>query len=270
MGKLMFGWDDKISCIQPVELKGQDNEPLCLAYKTSKLFVGAGVYLKDEGYVLGDPAQHDRFYPWPEAGQLKKWQSAGLLPDPLPGYSIPAIEYAFAYSLWIIIVGMVAWAMAQRALTKRRQARDALIPVSLGPPKVVTDGDRFITQTVTAMLQPGETLQHQAWALRSAEEVSHAWFVALTSQRLILISSKRKFRGLVLENQGVEEIPRAMITNVTENAYELTFTLTSGGQFLMVVPKSEKDFSNQRAFVRDLPRLLAAVKAAGPAMQVIG
>ena len=38
----------------------------------------------------------------------------------------------------------------------------------------------------------------------------------------------------------------------------------------MVVPKSEKDFSNQRTFVRDVPRMLAAVKAAGPAMQVIG
>ena len=70
MGKLMFGWDDKITCIQGVGVKGQDNEPLCLAYKTSKLFVGAGVYLKDEGYVLGDPAQQDRFYPWPEASHV--------------------------------------------------------------------------------------------------------------------------------------------------------------------------------------------------------
>ena len=270
MGKLMFGWDDKIECIQSVGVKGQDNEPLCLAYKTSKLFVGAGVYLKDEGYVLGDPAQRGRFYPWPEAEQVKTWQTAGLLPDPLPGYSIPAIEYAFAYSLWLIILTMVGWALLQRMLTKRRQTRDALIPISYGPPKVVTEGDTFITQTVTPMLQPGEQLQHQALALRDVQELSHVYFAALTSQRLILISSKRKFRGYVFANEGVEELPRACIANVTENAYELTFTLTTGGQFPLVVPKREKEFSNQRAFVRDVPRLLASVKSVGPAVQVTG
>lgn len=268
MGKLMFGWDDKIECIQSVGVKGQDDEPLCLAYKTSKLFVGAGVYLKDEGYVLGDPAQRDRFYPWPEAAQVKSWQSAGLLPDPLPAYSIPAIEYAFAYSLWIIIAVMAGWAVLQRVLTRRRQARDALVPISYGPPKVETEGDKFISQTVAAMLQPGETVQHQALAMRSVDETSHVYFAALTTTRLILISSKRKFRGYVFESASVEEVPRGLIANVTENAYELTFTLTNGGQFPLVVPASDKEFSNQTAFIRDVPRILAAVKALGPVVQV--
>jgi hypothetical protein len=31
-----------------------------------------------------------------------------------------------------------------------------------------------------------------------------------------------------------------------------------------------KEFSNQQVFVRDVPRILAAVKADGPAMQVLG
>lgn len=268
MGKLMFGWDDKITCIQPVGVTGQDGEALCLAHKHSKLFVAAGVYVRDDGYVLGDPAHQDRFYPWPEAQQVKAWQSAGLLPDPLPSYSISAFDYAFGYSLWIIIAGMIAWALAKRALTRRRQERDALIPVTRGPPKVETEGDRFINQTVTAMLQPGERIEHQAFALRDPEEVSHAYFAALTSNRVILISSKRTFRGAVLENHGVQEFPRAQIANVTESSYELTFSLTTGGQFLLVVPSGEKDFSNQKAFVRDVPRLLAAVKADGPVVQV--
>ncbi len=268
MGKLMFGWDDKITCIAPVGVKGENDEPLCLAYRTSKLFVGAGVYLKDEGYVLGDPGKKDLYYPWPDEAQVTKWQSAELLPDPLPAYSIPLVEYAFAYSLWIIIAAMVAWAVAKSALSKRRQQRDALIPVHFGPPTVVTEGDRFISETVKAMLQPHEQLQHQAFALRDAEETSHIYFVALTSQRLILISSKRKFRGLVFENQGVEEVPRAQIADVKESSYELTFTLTTGGQFNLVVPASEKDFSNQKAFVRDVPRLLGAARAIGPVVQV--
>lgn len=268
MGKLMFGWDDTIACLEPVGVKGEHDEPLCLAYKTSKLFVGAGVYLKDEGYVLGDPAKKDTYYPWPDEPQLTKWQSAGLISDPLPAYSIPIAEYAFAYSLWIIIACMVAWVLVKRALTKRRQQRDALIPVSFGPPVVVTEGDRFITETVKGLLQPLEQLQHQAFALRAAEETSHIYFAALTTHRLMLISSKRKFRGLVFENQGVEEVLRSDISDVKESSYELTFTLTTGGQFPLVVPSSEKDFSNQKAFVRDLPRLLGATKAVGPIVQV--
>ncbi len=268
MGKLMFGWDDTISCIEPVGVKGEHDEPLCLAYKTSKLFVGAGVYLKDDGYVLGDPAQKGTYYPWPDEPQLTKWQSAGLIPDPLPGYSIPIAEYAFAYSLWIIVAVMVAWALVKNALTRRRQQRDALIPVSFGPPVVVTEGDRFIAETVKGMLQPLEQVQHQAFALRSVEEASHVYFAALTNTRLILISSKRKFRGYLFENHGVEEIDRAHIADVKESSYELTFTLTTGGQFPLVVPASEKDFSNQKAFVRDVPRLLGATKAVGPMVQV--
>ena len=163
---------------------------------------------------------------------------------------------------------MAGWAVLQRLLTRRRQARDSLIPISYGPPKVETEGDKFIATTVGAMLKPGETLQHQAFAVRDVEETSHVYFAALTSTRLILISSKRKFRGLVFENGGVEEVARGSIANVTENAYVLTFTLTSGGQFPLVVPKNEKEFSNQRAFVRDVPRMLAAVKAMGPVVQV--
>ncbi len=36
MGKLMFGKDETIACIQPITLKGAEGEGLCLAYKTSK------------------------------------------------------------------------------------------------------------------------------------------------------------------------------------------------------------------------------------------
>lgn len=265
---LMFGWDDKIECIQSVGVKGQDNEALCLAYKTRKLFVGGGVYLKDEGYVLGDPAQHDRYYPWPEQAQVERWQSAGLLPDPLPPYSIPAIEYGVAYSLWIIIAVMAAWAVVRRVLTKWRQARDAIVPISYGPPKVETEGDKFIAQTVAPMLAPGERVQHQALAVRTGDESPHVYFVALTSHRLILISSTRKFRGYVFENHGAKEFARNQIANVTESSYELIITLTGGDRILITVPQGEKAFSNQREFVRDVPRMLAAVKSLGPAVQV--
>lgn len=265
---LMFGWDEKIECLQSVGVVGHDNEALCLAYKTSKLFLGAGIYLKDEGYVLGDPAQPTHFYPWPDQAQVTGWQTAGLIPDPLPAYSIPAVEYAVAYSLWIIVAVMAAWAVTRRVLTRWRQARDAVVPISHGPPKEETEGDKFIAQTVGAMLSPGERLQHQALAVRTGDESPHVYFAALTSHRLILISSTRKFRGFVFENQAVKDFARAQITNVTENAYELIITLTGGDRLLITVPQGERAFSNQRAFVRDAPRMLAAVKSLGPVVQV--
>lgn len=265
---LMVGWNDKIECIQSVGVLGQNNEALCLAYKTSTLFVGLGVYLKDEGYVLRDPAQSTRYYPWPDQAQVEGWQSAGLLPDPLPAYSIPAVEYAVAYSLWMIVGAVAIWAVVRRVLTRWRHARDAVLPISYGPPKEETEGDKFIAQRVAAMMSPGERLQHQALAVRTSNESPHVYFAALTSHRLILISSTRKFRGFVFENQGAKEFPRTQIANVTENSYELIITLVGGDRLLLTVPPSEKAFSNQRAFVRDVPRMLAAVKELGPVVQV--
>src|SRR5262245_13042083 len=52
MGTLMFGKDETIECIQHIEQKGPKDESLCLAYKTTKTFVGGGVWLKDDGYVI--------------------------------------------------------------------------------------------------------------------------------------------------------------------------------------------------------------------------
>jgi hypothetical protein len=94
------------------------------------------------------------------------------------------------------------------------------------------------------------------------------YFVALTSHRLILISSVRNFRGFVFENRGAEAFTRTQIADVTEKSYELIITLTGGDRILITVPSSEKAFSNQRAFVRDVPRMLAAVKTVGPVVQV--
>ncbi|HEY0882002.1 MAG TPA: hypothetical protein VGD87_10755, partial [Archangium sp.] len=195
MGKLMFGWDDKITCIEPVGTTGPDGEELCLAFKTSKLFVGAGVYLRDDGYVLGVTGDKHSYFPWPEEKVVKEWQEEGVLPTPLPGYSIPAIEYAFGYSLWIIIAVMAAWAVLQKVRTKRRQARDALIPVSFGPPVVETEGDRFIDAELKKLLKEGETVQHQALCMRDPDETIGVLFVGLTNLRLIFITGKRKFRG---------------------------------------------------------------------------
>lgn len=269
MAGLAFGWDDSIDCIQPVAITGEQNEPLCLAHKTSKLFVGAGVWVRDDGYVLRREHDAHVFYPWDEA-QVKQWQSEQLLPDPLPSYSISIGDYVFGYSLWLIVVGIIAVSLIKRALTKRRQARDALVPVSFGPPKLETDGDRFIADTVRPWFKEGEALQHQAVATPGIENTVHVWFVAFTNQRVFFINTERVPFRPKLENKGVEEVSRDRIHSATEMNREITLHFKEGGSFVFFVPKREKGFSNQVEFVRDVPRILSGTQVVTTGVQVLG
>lgn len=261
MGKLMFGWDESVDCITPVSATGPAGEALCLAHKTSKLFVFAGVYVRDDGYVLRPAAEEGkhRYFPWPDAAEVQRLQSTGALPDPLPPYSISAFDYAFGYSLWLILAGMAAWSWARRRISRARQAREALIPISVGPPAQQTDGDRFLSAKVAELLQPGEQLQQQAYAMTEPESTSTALFLALTNQRLLVFSAKRGAFKPLLETTGVQAIARSDITRVTENAYVLTFHLANGSTFEAGIPSSTKHFTHQHTFVRDVPRLLAGV-----------
>lgn len=276
MGSLMFGKDETLTCIQPVTLKGADGEPLCLAFKTSKYFVGAGVYLKDDGYALKVTSKKDTFYPMPDAAELKAFQAQGLVPDPLPPYSVPFIEYLFGYSLWIIVAGVIVFERLKSAQTKKRKARDAAIPVSFGPPKQETEGDKFIAQTVGPMLRPGEQVQHQAYGQRDrAEGVVAAaknvgLFAVLTNQRLIFVQTKLGAFKPVLENHGVGEVPREAIVDAVEDDYLIQFTLNDGTARTILVVPQEKHFSNQQAFIRDVPRILGKARQTEAQPQVIG
>jgi hypothetical protein len=117
---MMFGADETLTCIADVELEGAENEALCLGHKITKQFFVAGIYLRDDGYVLkikDKPA----YYPMPEEPELSEMQAGGLLPKPLPGYSIPLLDYAFGYSLWLIIGGVILFS-AVKALFRRKAA----------------------------------------------------------------------------------------------------------------------------------------------------
>ena len=58
-----IGAQDSIHFIQDVTLKGPQNEALFLGYATrTKMFL-AGVYIVDEGYVLGIKDRSSSFYP---------------------------------------------------------------------------------------------------------------------------------------------------------------------------------------------------------------
>jgi hypothetical protein len=276
MGSLMFGKDETLTCVQDIGLKGANDEPLCLAFKTSKYFVGAGVYLKDDGYVLRSLTAKDTFYPMPDAAELKAFQARGLVPDPLPPYSIPVAEYLFGYSLWIVIAVVIGFERIKKAQTRKRQAKDAATAVSFGPPTISTEGDRFIAQTVGPLLQPGEQVQHQAYGQKErADGVVAAarnvgLFAVLTNRRLIFVKTKIGAFKPVLENHGVDEVPREAIVHAVEDDYLITFALHDGTMRTLLVPPQEKHFSNQRAFIRDVPRILGASRQVEAQPQVIG
>ena len=82
------------------------------------------------------------------------------------------------------------------------------------------------------------------------------FFCALTDQRLIFIQTRAGIFGPALENLGVESIERSAIIDVHELDLLLAFVHRDGEVRTLFVPKSEKRFSNQRAFVRDVVRML--------------
>jgi hypothetical protein len=122
MGKLAFGKQETITCITDVTLKGADDEALCLAHKTTIQFFGGGLYLKDDGYVLGIKSKSDSYYHMPPAPELKAFQESGTLPTPLPPYKIGAFEYLLGYSLWLAVAVTAAWYGAKHLFRSRSKA----------------------------------------------------------------------------------------------------------------------------------------------------
>jgi len=104
-----FGKHDNLHKIQ--EITGNslkiNNEPVYLGYRTTAHFFLAGVYLKDQGYIISSNRDPKKYYQLNDE-KIKKLQAGGFLPTPLPKYKIPIFDYIFGYSLWICIfcVGM--------------------------------------------------------------------------------------------------------------------------------------------------------------------
>jgi len=271
---LMFGTDETITCIQHVEIKGPGDESMCLAYKTSKLFIGAGVKLTDEGYVLGveEKGSNVTKFIKLDAAKIQDLQQQQLLPVPLPKYEIPVAEYLFGYSLWIILpfVALFYWiaAMRKKSRIQARAAEAAGTPISYGPPQLLTKADRFMTEQVTPQLQPGETIQHQAYTFDRVPDGSMigtarttARFVVLTSKRLFLIKTRVGAFGVLCENKETEVLDRARIKQLSTDDRLMNLYIDDGSVRTLWVHTSKK-VSNQHKFLLDVPRILQAQPSA--------
>lgn len=110
-----FGKSEGIKCIQPVNeppasKQGfSSNKPHYeLCYKYTMYFVFAGIGLSDDGFVLAVGDGATQYIPLDKT-KIEELQKAGYLPNPLPAYSIPAMQYLIGYSLWILLAGIIAF-----------------------------------------------------------------------------------------------------------------------------------------------------------------
>jgi len=97
----LFGTAEDIHKLEDVTLTGPDGASLFLGFKTSTSYFIGGLTVKDDGYILGLQADHSRFLDMPPADMLANFQSQGLLPNPLPAYSLGLGDYIRGYSLWL-------------------------------------------------------------------------------------------------------------------------------------------------------------------------
>jgi hypothetical protein len=108
----LFGTAEDIHPIQDVDLAGPDGQTLFLGYKTSTTYFIGGVSVRDDGYVLGLRSDHSRFLDMPPTEAVTGFQTQGLLPSPLPSYSLGLLDYLRGYSLWIVVALAIALYLA--------------------------------------------------------------------------------------------------------------------------------------------------------------
>lgn len=259
----LFGSEETLECIQPVGLKSSDGQDLCIGYRTETFFVGMGVGVRDKGYILKGPKWTSQFYPLPSGEELSRLQAEGLLPSPLPPYSIAPLQLVMGYSLWLALLAIVIFAAGRRFAWRRRQQKEASIEIRGGPPRLLTEGDNFIAEAVRSQLLPQEEVLHQAyvtgcsagWGFTGA--LDRAWFAVLTSQRLLLFPTDLFTFSPTLRVGEVESIPRDDIHSAFEADSLVSFVRKDGATRPLMVLTSERHFSNQLSFRRDVPRILA-------------
>lgn len=126
--RVRFGEDHTIHFIQNVDIKGPHDEVLYLGYKITTFYLFAGVYVRDDGYILGIKGHEGSGHFNLTADQIEDYQHRGLLPNPMPHYSISIYEYIMGYLLWIVLFIIGMWALLDRLRRQRRALATVAAP----------------------------------------------------------------------------------------------------------------------------------------------
>ncbi|MEO6950443.1 MAG: hypothetical protein ABI321_01415 [Polyangia bacterium] len=254
---LAFGTDDDLTCLTG-NFMGPHDTQVCLASKISLHFFGAGIYVSDGGYVLKVQGEKSYYSLSPE--RIEQLQQAHAVPTPLPPYHVSVFQYAFGYSLWIIVVGMFIAAGAKRVFGKLRPFLADPVAPTLGPPEQRTDGDRWLSSELGTYLEPGERLFHQAVGANhepgTVVKGGKFFYVGFTDRRLLLLEASRGLRGMKHETLSFVAHARTSIVAVGSNQLGVGFDFDDAPGLSLWIFGSQRQYTNQWRFARDVPRLV--------------
>lgn len=123
--QLILGNKQQVHAITDVPLKSPKGEDLYLGHLTATGYFVLGVYVDDKGYVLGIKGTQDQYYPMPDKPLMIAAQKTGLLPDPLPDYSISPLEYIKGYSMWALLAVFFALSVMSKRKRRKRKAEES-------------------------------------------------------------------------------------------------------------------------------------------------
>jgi hypothetical protein len=255
-GRLYFGRQEEIRCIHDVDIRGFDNEPLCLAYKTTTFHVGAGVRLTNDGYVLrARTSPQGHYYPLDDAA-IRTYQSTGALPTPLPPYTIPFGDYVWGYLMWLVVAGTIVWGALVRRRRALRDRRAERVLRGDGVSLLSPETERLVRERVTPLLRSGERVLEQASCVdRDVESAgivgalfARDLFAVLTNERLVLLS--KKGRG-----DDAESIALAAIEGIQLDGDALVLKLADGTEKRIVVREGNLARRLAERFERALPNV---------------
>lgn len=130
---LRFGREDKIRQLQPTR-----DPDIWLCHRVRTYHFLAGVYMADEGYVLQKTIRGSRlalpgYHPLDDE-KIRELQQEGVLPTPLPAYSLSFWDYFWGYLLWIVLAGVTGSSFIAAAWAKARGKPDQVPPDDGGEP----------------------------------------------------------------------------------------------------------------------------------------
>jgi hypothetical protein len=254
---MRFGRDESLIClVRSDELEG------CVGLIETTYWLGLPAYRSlSDGYIYAPDARYGEYMPV-TADMLAELQKEGVLPAPMPTRSLGAVDYLWGYSLWWLLIVIAAFTGLRIRKWSKRVARDNATAISTDGPTIATKGDRFIEAEVKPLLREDERVTHMAYgesngsaAGLKVDRKALAYFLVLTDQRLIAIRTGSGAIKVLLENVEVESWERADIVAVARDEDEVHLLFRDGRERKWTI-RDGRPFSNQAAFLRDVPRLL--------------
>lgn len=190
-----------------------------------------------------DWANGNRYYTIPIGKELKTLQDEGLLPNPLPTYSRPILDYIYGYSLWILLAVIVCIYL----LVKMVGGRDRT-PSRLHKQDVIFASD-LRRVLVAAMLSDGSIEEEEKNTIKSVHK--HIIGADMSDTELEAV-----IEALIKEDEPVKKALEQTSENLTENEKKLLVTAS-----MMVLCADGKIEESEMSFIVGVANALSMPQA---------